>query len=556
MKNKEYIQWDKKLITDISIKKVKLEEQEFDESDSSKPIKFYYNSKKEVYIWNEYSFYAYKRSFEYNYMKLITLNNKQSNIETKICGKDFYNNSIYYPIYEKCPINFIEISELSTPSLKGNYNFTTFKIGNKYLHYTNEYIDGYLFYGIEIANYDISCDNILKRFPSYRENFTECVSSNTIYDNLLIDIEDEYLFIDDNNLFKKDDTKFVKLFYVVYGQNYTQLNNIDNKYIVFKFYKYFSFSLILGIAFGFIIIIIIGIIMICYCCRVITHGVLGIFLFYLYLLYIIFYLPLFIIKVKLDYISKYKIIHYLHFIICFFPVIIIIFNLTIIHKSRCKQFFKIFLVFIIFIIHFLNIIIYSFQTFKGKIDKGRFEDFYNIFNKAPIIEISSSNNGYKLGIIEYSNEKHSPKNKINLLKWEGKEFEIKRHSSEYKYSFMLNYDKNDKKQCGIDHKGNKLYLPYDIICPINYIEITENEEPSYKEYTFKTISLNSNKYLHYTNEFINNKILFDLKFLMILFLIQVLNHIIHYVIQFIFILINIVIMEIIIMILKINQVIH
>ena len=33
MKKKEYIQWDKKLITDISIKKEKYKEQKFDESD-------------------------------------------------------------------------------------------------------------------------------------------------------------------------------------------------------------------------------------------------------------------------------------------------------------------------------------------------------------------------------------------------------------------------------------------------------------------------------------------------------------------------------------------
>ena len=33
MKKKEYIQWDKKLITDISIQKEKYKEQKFDESD-------------------------------------------------------------------------------------------------------------------------------------------------------------------------------------------------------------------------------------------------------------------------------------------------------------------------------------------------------------------------------------------------------------------------------------------------------------------------------------------------------------------------------------------
>ena len=48
MKKKEYIQWDKKLITDISIQKEKYKEQKFDESDSSKPMQFYSNSRREI----------------------------------------------------------------------------------------------------------------------------------------------------------------------------------------------------------------------------------------------------------------------------------------------------------------------------------------------------------------------------------------------------------------------------------------------------------------------------------------------------------------------------
>ena len=404
MKKKEYTLWNKKLITDITIKNEIYQEQKFDDSDSSKPIKINYNSKNDIYIWNGYSIYAYKRSFDYNYIKLRTLNNKNSKIKTKKCGKDFYNNTIYYPIYEKCPINFIEISELLIPSLIGNYNFTTIKFGNKYLHYTNEYIDGYVFYGFEIGNYNISC-NVLKRFPSLNNNLINCESSNSIYDNFLIDIEEESLLIYENNLYKKINPTFVKLFYIVYGQNYPEVLNVNKKLNVFKYFIHSSITLFFGIIMGDILLLIILIIIILYRIKYIRHVKLSLILFYFYLLFMFFYLPLFITKVNLDYKSKYLFIHYLHFIIFFFPIIIIIFSIINIGKTRYKQLGKIFLFFIFCIMYFLHIFINMSQILKGKIDKGRFEDFYNIFNLPPIKSIELSQSGYILGKIKYSEEK-------------------------------------------------------------------------------------------------------------------------------------------------------
>ena len=95
--------------------------------------------------------------------------------------------------------------------------------------------------------------------------------------------------------------------------------------------------------------------------------------------------------------------------------------------------------------------------------------------------------------------------------WEGKQFYIERMEKKYKYSYIYNYDKSDKKQCGVDSKGNKLYFPKDIICPINYIVITDNENPPDDLYTYNQISLGSNKYIYYTNENTEGEILFDLK---------------------------------------------
>ena len=94
--------------------------------------------------------------------------------------------------------------------------------------------------------------------------------------------------------------------------------------------------------------------------------------------------------------------------------------------------------------------------------------------------------------------------------WEGKTFEITRTSDEYTYSNILKYE-NDKKKCGVDLTGNPLYLPHDVICPINYIVITDNENPPDDLYTYNQISWGSNKYIYYTNENTGGEILFDLK---------------------------------------------
>ena len=300
MKKKEYMEWNKKLITDISISKSTYKEQKFDENDSSKPIKFNFDlDKKDVYIWRGYEIYAYRRSFDYNYIKLRTLNDKEKEIETKICGKDFYDNYIYYPIYEKCPINFIEITSSSTPSLTGDYSFTTIQMDNSlYLHYTNEYTEGYPFYSLEISKND------------------------DINDDRLIDTYDESNFRTENNLNPEDQETYVKLFRVVYGQNYSETKNPKIKSIIFPIYLLISPFLLLGIISGFIILIPIIFIMIIYYRRKIKHGKFGIIISHLYLLYFIFYLPLLYVKINIDYVCKYRFMNALHFIMPFLPLII------------------------------------------------------------------------------------------------------------------------------------------------------------------------------------------------------------------------------------------
>ena len=67
---------------------------------------------------------------------------------------------------------------------------------------------------------------------------------------------------------------------------------------------------------------------------------------------------------------------------------------------------------------------------------------------------------------------------------------------------------NKGKICGKDNYGNKLYFPENVECPINKIIVSDNEMnlPN-----FTKLYLNDNKSLYYSNQFINEKIIVDLK---------------------------------------------
>ena len=512
IEKEEYKYWNKNLISEINVKKTGYVQQKFDELDSSKPINFYYSDNPEVYIWNNHSFYAYRRSKEYNYIKLRTLKDEEKDIKTKICGKDFYGNDLYFPIYEKCPINFIEISNSPISSLPSNYNIKTKQLDNKYLHYSNDYIEGYPFYGFEIVNNDISCNVYSQRFPSL--NSEQCSNEEVIpYDKTLIDIQEKNTLIDQNIIKEQKNEDYVKLFSAIYGENFNEVSNDDTKkkLKVFKYYLYYYTCLLAGIVFSLLFIILIAIMLICYCCKQQRHGQLGISLFYLYLFFMISYIPLFIVKINVDYQTQYKFVNFLHFVILFLPIIILIFNLCNVKKKRCKNFCKAFVVFLLVFYLIFSIIINGIYLYNRKLDKGRFEDFYNTFTKTPIIEIEGiSYVDFNLGKIVYSDNIDSKSNEIELYSWEGMKFKITRATDQYTYADMLK-NKNDRKKCGVDSVGNPLYLPIDVICPINYIEISNNELPPQNGKIFKTMHLGSNKHLHYSNEYTDNPIIFDFK---------------------------------------------
>ncbi len=139
-------------------------------------------------------------------------------------------------------------------------------------------------------------------------------------------------------------------------------------------------------------------------------------------------------------------------------------------------------------------------TKKNFRDDGNFKDLYENWNKKPIMDISIEDS--------YEGEKiifgKTPDN-TNLFKWKGSSFKVKRGEYNYFDSFSK---KKGQNFCGTDSNGNKLYFDE---CPINYIEFSPKKEPflSREDYDIQTITLDAITYIHYSNKFINGKILID-----------------------------------------------
>ena len=164
----------------------------------------------------------------------------------------------------------------------------------------------------------------------------------------------------------------------------------------------------------------------------------------------------------------------------------------------------------IFMITFLCYLSISIMFLKKKIfDDNNIKDLSFNWKSNPIQEINILDNsnteksnsiGNFKGIFNQINEQE-------IYIWEGKKFYFKYYDKQYKDLF----NNKNTKVCGIDHLNNKLYFPNNINCPINYIEITKNPIPSITNLSFKTLQISNNKYLHYTNEYIEGRILIDLK---------------------------------------------
>ena len=125
-------------------------------------------------------------------------------------------------------------------------------------------------------------------------------------------------------------------------------------------------------------------------------------------------------------------------------------------------------------------------------------------------EVSKISNDYK------NYEKISGTPYLPIFIWDGNKFCVK-NKKELKYENLIrnsveygNECKIGYKKCGILDSNNRILCLENIIdCPINKIIINDNLN-SPNDYSYTTLSLNNNKYLHYTNEAINNPIVVNI----------------------------------------------
>lgn len=110
-----------------------------------------------IYTWRNKSFYTTPSKYTYDDLFEMSVDEKKEcPIGYKKCGKlDFYNNTLCLPKDEKCPVNYLEISNRAEPPNK-NFHFTSIPFDDGYyIHYSNEDINNYT-----IKNYFRSGDKI------------------------------------------------------------------------------------------------------------------------------------------------------------------------------------------------------------------------------------------------------------------------------------------------------------------------------------------------------------------------------------------------------------
>ena len=209
-----------------------------------------------------------------------------------------------------------------------------------------------------------------------------------------------------------------------------------------------------------------------------------------------------------------------------------------------KTEFEYFIFFFRLLSLFLSLIYFILLLFFKKLDIiNEITLIKNNFQASPIYSISQSLTGkcnenesiYKLGYfpgilkgrfykkrvyVGKCNKFHSSKcktiNKIDgfdLNKWDGNTFCVNTNSELNYETFIRNSVENNNecdigfKKCGFLDSNNRIMcIEENNDCPINKI-IINNNEISPNDYNYKTIPLNNNKYLHYTNESINNAII-------------------------------------------------
>lgn len=148
-------------------------------------------------------------------------------------------------------------------------------------------------------------------------------------------------------------------------------------------------------------------------------------------------------------------------------------------------------------------IIFNILCFKSNpFNDELYEEKILNWKKIPIVSISINDN------ILYKFNRKIKKSDLGDI---AKMFKIERMDKKFDYQYLLKEDVGDKEfhPCGTDKLNNYLFLPKDIDCPINGIEITNSSIPSKNEYDYTTVKIYDNLYLHYTNNNIDGRIIND-----------------------------------------------
>ena len=110
---------------------------------------------------------------------------------------------------------------------------------------------------------------------------------------------------------------------------------------------------------------------------------------------------------------------------------------------------------------------------------------------------------------------------VRITKWKKKLLCHDKKNQNYSYESLLSISVKDDKECEIGFKScgyldnlkNKMCLPENDECPINFAVITNEKEPpsEYGNYTYKTISFDDGTNLHYTNDAVDRSVIIKLK---------------------------------------------
>ena len=152
-----------------------------------------------------------------------------------------------------------------------------------------------------------------------------------------------------------------------------------------------------------------------------------------------------------------------------------------------------------FIFALIIIVLFIVEWKKGQYEDGYFLDVYQNLNQTPIKNIKVITDE-KICSNLFTEE--NP-----IFWWKGKCFYIERINFNY---LKLLEKTNDSMEIGYDSLGNKLYS---IEKAINFIQITNSQTPSINKYSNQIITqqIDSETFLHYSNDYIENQVLVDIK---------------------------------------------